>query len=632
MWRIRNLQYDDEQDLSRRWPEQTGYLDFITDVRDPDYIRYYHGQSETVIFRIADHLVKICRGKFETLHHYVLQLGQGHRRATMIRVWTIPQKLLHYETEELTTLCVKLLKNFLEMLFCGAFRSLPIETLVEYFGQTFTSQDQYSGLGLNVLPPLLQSKEMGIMSRSLHRARLLKSQDPEIQSWDKIRSRQVSSTTSTQRLKPLRSTQKATLEELLTPVVCGIRPTMQGHDFIRMLQESQTLPDADFSIANEFQMRFPGGESPYSMPVGSLIAPIGVVLDNMSINPRTSRAEWPWILTTAGLSTEVALSWTYNHTSFGVLDSSTLNSVQDSTNLCSEFSKALIENSGLKVILLCGRLSEQAITTSLSLTEPQVLQLRGQVVRIWVRDRTIQKHMPCQTLVSMPEPFAIGMRDQWSEIHKFGEVLKLASVLTSLHLDCHFFERNLAFTRVYRQAALEKLHRSAVKKMVVENLDAGLRAFLFRKGFESEDDLKELEQISGSLSRSICMLGHCFPKKPRGPHPRTYTKTFAPKTRSEMVPFPSTQYQKVRELYQRIVEKSDASLPAEALAQPLLRQAAGLPRPSVASNAAPQYQHTAVYDYQMVNVKGSNNCNTKITGDKDWQPSKTCIGLMQCSQ
>lgn len=49
--------------------------------------------------------------------------------------------------------------------------------------------------------------------------------------------------------------------------------------------------------------------------------------------------------------------------------------------------------------------------------------------------------------------------------------------------------------------------------MVVENLDAGLRAFLFRKGFESEDDLKELEQISGSLSRGICMLGHCFPKK-----------------------------------------------------------------------------------------------------------------------
>src|SRR5438309_2367691 len=83
----------------------------------------------------------------------------------------------------------------------------------EYFGQSFTSQDQYSGLGLNVLLPLLQAKEMSIKSRSLHRARLSKPQDPEIRAWDNLRLRQVSSDASVQLVKPLASTPKKTFEE-----------------------------------------------------------------------------------------------------------------------------------------------------------------------------------------------------------------------------------------------------------------------------------------------------------------------------------------------------------------------------------------------------------------------------------
>ena len=78
-----------------------------------------------------------------------------------------------------------LLQNFLEMLFCGAFQSLPHETLEEYFGPGFLWG--YSGLGLNVVPPLLQTSRITAFQKGFHTSRLARSLDPQICSWVQVR-------------------------------------------------------------------------------------------------------------------------------------------------------------------------------------------------------------------------------------------------------------------------------------------------------------------------------------------------------------------------------------------------------------------------------------------------------------
>jgi hypothetical protein len=74
--------------MASRWPDACGYLDFVTDDRDPQYVRTYVGQSSQSIFWLVEHISWIRRGGFTSLHYYILQAGFGHRSANFIRLWT----------------------------------------------------------------------------------------------------------------------------------------------------------------------------------------------------------------------------------------------------------------------------------------------------------------------------------------------------------------------------------------------------------------------------------------------------------------------------------------------------------------------------------------------------------------
>jgi len=149
-----------------------GYLDFVTDSRDNTYIRFYVGQSIVILFRVDKHIREILKGSCTTLHYYILQLGPGCRTSNWLRLWTIPDKFDRPPTHQ------ELLQNFLEMLFCGAFQSLPTEELIRHFGDKLKIS---SNVGLNVLSPLLQGLDLS--DRESFKASLLNSPDPEIRSW-----------------------------------------------------------------------------------------------------------------------------------------------------------------------------------------------------------------------------------------------------------------------------------------------------------------------------------------------------------------------------------------------------------------------------------------------------------------
>lgn len=539
-----------EKILMRRWPENSGYLCFVIDKRSGDYLRLYHGQYKRPIYRIRDHLTQIFLGKAESLHHFIPQLGRGNRTAMLVRVWTMPPKLLRSCATGTKDINRLLLKNFLETLFCGVFRTLPQSTLVEYFGPEFTFESNYSGLGLNILPPIFQEERVAFAIRNKHRLRVRQSSDPEIQIWDQFR---VGKFQSKSRLVAKSgSTPKADLKAMLTPILTRLGATISGDELVDYLPKALIPPLAGFSISQGFQSKLQGLEH-CVLPRGDCTTSVGVVLDEMFVSSHDGSAETPWMLSRAGITTANSISWTYNHTSFGMSDQVQGQEIFES---CLKFSKDIIEHSSIKVVLLCGEHSQDAIKKALNLPEPQVLTLRGQSVKIWIRERTQREPLPLpvpyQVLISMPQPRHVGLKKDSPDIHIFGEALKLTSILAGVALDCYYSERRLAYTTVYMQAYLESKNPDFRANMTAKNLDGNVQAFLFRKGFEEEKDIEELERITGSLARSICMLGHCFPPNPNKKEPGSFTVRTANKKMSEINPFPPAQLESVRELYDQI--------------------------------------------------------------------------------
>jgi hypothetical protein len=93
-----------------------------------------------------------------SLHYYIIKSGKGLRSANFIRLWAIPFPPRRDGTVKLV------FENFLEMVFCRAFQSLPAATLEQTFAPC--PQGQYAGTGLNVISPLLQG--IGLSTAPLH--------------------------------------------------------------------------------------------------------------------------------------------------------------------------------------------------------------------------------------------------------------------------------------------------------------------------------------------------------------------------------------------------------------------------------------------------------------------------------
>jgi hypothetical protein len=177
--RLHSIRLKQALDQSTWEDPNGGYLDFVTQVNEPTYLRPYVGQSNEPKYRIPQHTREILKGSMASLHYYIIRSGKGLRSANFIRLWTIsfPPR---------TDGTVKLVfENFLEMVFCRAFQSLPAATLEQTFGPC--PQGQYAGMGLNVISPLLQG--IALAPHVRHRAAqlLLQSPDPELRQCAGIR-------------------------------------------------------------------------------------------------------------------------------------------------------------------------------------------------------------------------------------------------------------------------------------------------------------------------------------------------------------------------------------------------------------------------------------------------------------
>jgi hypothetical protein len=278
---LRNVQQDQLQGQSfMQWPEFGGYLDAVTDDRNPLYVRFYIGQSIRVILRIDTHCRHILQGTFDTLHYFILNMGDGHRRANWLQLWGMPKEMQYRET--FSGFSISIIQCCLEMMFCRAFESLPDQTLAEYFGTPLYGR--YAGTGLNVLSPLLQLADHSSLesSRAQHRSRLSGSSDPEVASWPAVRGKMIAKERQDER-----ATSK-TLPASISAYGRLIQEQLQAqgvqHYSLDALLSKSQLQTEYFHLGYRFTNAFGELDNFHTLPFGSLKAKVGIVLDNRHID------------------------------------------------------------------------------------------------------------------------------------------------------------------------------------------------------------------------------------------------------------------------------------------------------------------------------------------------------------
>ncbi|KLO99206.1 uncharacterized protein LW94_8380 [Fusarium fujikuroi] len=165
---IKDLQVKDGNDWSGT---SMGYLDYVTDSRNPGYIRMYVGQSLKAPRRLfSQHSQSMLKGDTSCLHYFVVWLGNGRRTASFIRLWEFPRG-----KGDSDTMGDIIQRNILEAVLCRAFST--------HHG-SLTICDEESGLasgyGLNVMTPLAQASAVGDYLQAVSKSQMAVSADPQI--------------------------------------------------------------------------------------------------------------------------------------------------------------------------------------------------------------------------------------------------------------------------------------------------------------------------------------------------------------------------------------------------------------------------------------------------------------------
>ncbi|KAJ5832016.1 hypothetical protein N7474_000327, partial [Penicillium riverlandense] len=301
---------------SNPWPHSNGgYLDYVTNLRDKDYWRPYVGQSSDLAQRIPQHCRAIRLGKSGALHYYIItkKPAADFRLANFIRLWVIESP---WETDDLI---IHAFENFLEMTFARAFQTMAPTILEEYFGPC--PDGTYSNVGLNVVPPLMQGRELAPTVCGNFVKLLESSQDPEIREWPEVRAREQ------REFKPKASKGRITAVLTLTP-----------EQYINCLHDAiKTKPNTSGSIAWPAKEKVPWmpqrneqglvdlktwykrvsdknicESNNLVAPVGTVAASIGIVLDSVPCHDYGNNIFLPWGLTESGFTQENSLIWIAN--------------------------------------------------------------------------------------------------------------------------------------------------------------------------------------------------------------------------------------------------------------------------------------------------------------------------------
>ncbi|KAJ5862128.1 hypothetical protein N7455_006196 [Penicillium solitum] len=487
------------------WPQTNGgYCDIITDSRDMDYWRGYVGQASVLAkFAFLNIVVQYEPEKTITFSQ------AGYRHGNFIRLWII-------EFPPCTQISTKeAFENVLEMSFTLAFQTLPPSVLETYFGTC--PEGSYSTLRFNVVPPLMQSRELAPRVRGEFTKLLENSDDPEIREWPSIRAQQKHKpNTSEENLVQTQRCPRLRREENISALHTAVRrviefaemdfwPTEEKVPWAPLDSQIQPLDLKAWFEEFSKEATLASGDKHYAksdlaIPIGTTSASVGIVLDSVPSHTY-GEISLPWGLRESGFSVTNSLIWFANFQKYKLIPGSFQVSTPRDAGIrfFSTSTQDLIEKSNLRLILLCGKLAEKVALTEQDQKHNFILELQGVRYECWLRLRHnaierifVRSPAPLITLWWNKGPAAV-------KISTFSGLLAL----------------------VLRGWDDERSKRIDPLKPELVNINPTLRIWLERLGFKEDYDVCRLaECTAGSLRLGFLVLLKALPRAQKGKGPR----------------------------------------------------------------------------------------------------------------
>jgi hypothetical protein len=418
-------------------------------------------------------------------------------------------------------------ENILEMTFTRAFQTLAPSILVRYFGPC--PEGKYASVGLNIIPPLMQGRELAPTVRGQFCKLLEESVDQELKEWPTVRALQKHQPKDSEKcMLATRFYPKLTQEEIIKTLHDAIQKEEQFANILSW-QINEKIPWAHLEDEREpvnIKTWF-GGVSDWlvksnSITQGNLAVPIGtteasifgIVVDSVPCHDYGDNVFLPWGLKESGFTDTNSLIWISNFRKYklipGTFQVSPLSSVD--TEMLSTYAQDLIRRSNLRLILLCGELAEKVVLTENDQSSTLALNLQGVNYRAWIR---LKDHAIERIFVKSPAPLTKLWSNKGPTAVSIGALFRFVAAVTNVKLFPAFYQSALTLALIIRGLDDERRKRIEPLTPELEKINPTLRIWLEKLGFKRNDDIQRLTGYAeGSLRLGLLILSKILPRQP----------------------------------------------------------------------------------------------------------------------
>lgn len=204
------------------------------------------------------HAQKLLEASYDSLHYFVVWLGNGHRTANILQLWGFPPET---DTDDQW---YRIRANILESVFCRVFG--------KHHGQLLAANDDaptLGGISLNIVSPLIQGGKTLEMPTLAAAEAMNRSPDPQIRWWSPFR---WAHKTQKHRLDTKRQIFRMDFEATLEEAVADQRLFQAVSASLKAPTRAAEPPSQETSLQPR---RF----------TGNLSTKLGWILDHAFVNP-----------------------------------------------------------------------------------------------------------------------------------------------------------------------------------------------------------------------------------------------------------------------------------------------------------------------------------------------------------
>ncbi|KAF4467838.1 hypothetical protein FALBO_5284 [Fusarium albosuccineum] len=454
---------------------------------------------------------------------------------------------------------LELLQNILEMTFCRAFETLPGDVLAPFFGP---GRPNYSNVGLNVMSPLVQGKNVPAIWRAKFLEYHLCSPDPDVSEFVDIRKNENIKRRNQQRQAAilLRRDYRRAIIQLATEL------EFDSSDSLSFAKQSRpsNLHDIDVKFQETEEALAAISQGPtlrqLCRPRGNHQALIGIIFgsDLMEVE-YDGHAYKP--LDGLELRGEDSLTWTTSFEEVGSGSGPTgFNPGSYEDKLLGRLNRSIIMESGLRVVVLCGLRAQTDIQRAFNhplqehqLSGPHHLILGNQIHEVWflISGQAASRQTIEKLFIACPEPIITSYLKDASLMRSLRDVFGLVSTLTEVKLRSNCWTNHCFHAALVAQLYFEKRQRAV--PLTTTSLGAVFRDWLYYRGFKDDADILELEKTAENLTKGIQIVRNILSVWARqGVHRTTRRRDDAVRADKRKVGANFKNYQEVQELFSRL--------------------------------------------------------------------------------